>query len=678
MLSKIKLKSVLIPFMVYSFSLFKFIIFYHLFNADDPENLLFFSYSPLFFVIFPLFYGIYGAIGLGLESGLMGLLIQHFQPGIIDISTILLIPVMYTLVGICVYKFWYKHNVVNLSDDKVTPPYLFNTENTCKIFVTIGLTYFIAQIFVHFSLLNLDHISITESIEFYHNYFFTLLIFSFISNILSVSVITLTDTKVQFPEMNSPFQLSEHIKEVNVLIFIFLTTLLIQGIKILFSNQFNEIDFYLMFFNALILVILIIIKPKTKELIAFPYKTSLKEILVFISLITTLFLALLIIIFLSYWIYGKFDLNKILTGSFNIIIIFFTYILAICIIKYFDDNFTKPLQIISQISHTFIHNKLKDNSSSINDDNDKILNMDTETIKNKLDELSLNEKFEIGDLALNIKDLIDDLEYYINNLELINREEERKKYGIAISKGIQRSMFPKLDEVQDRWDDFGIYSLFRSKEDVGGDFYGYQLVDDDHLIIFIGDASGHGISAALFMIKIKTMIQDYFDLKIKFEKILHYINNQISKSNVNNMFASVFLGILTISTGQFRYVNAGHEPPVLCKKNSKCELLKIDSGIVLGLKKGFKYPIYETYLNEGDRFYLYTDGITELRNIDGEEYSLERLMDFLDKNNSLNIEDLSLKFKEVNDNFGNHVDFDDKTFLVLEYRHNPKNDKSGK
>ncbi|MDR3223200.1 MAG: serine/threonine-protein phosphatase [Methanobrevibacter sp.] len=674
MFSKIKLKSILIPII---YSLVKFAIVYYLFQ--NSENLLLYIYSPLFIVVFPLFYGIYGAIGLGLESVTLGLLIRYFQPGIIGIDTILLIAIMYIIIGIFVSKFWYKYSildlsddeVVNLSDDEVTPPYLFNIENTTKIFLIVLLTYFIAQVFVQFSLLHINHMPISVSRNFCPYYFFTLLIISLIFNILSVSFFTLINIEVRLPKMDSFYQLKNHIKEINVLIYIFLMVWLIHIAKIYFYYQLSEMDLTILFFNALIFVILIIIKPKSKKLVAFPYKTSLKEILVFIILSTTFFLGLLIIIFLSYCIHGKLDLHILLTEPYNIIIIFLTYFFAIYVIRYFDNNFTNPLKTVSQISHAYIHNKINDNLSSVHENSEKNTVLDIDTIKNELDELSSNGKFEVGELAYNIKEMINDLEYYINNLKNITRKKERRQYEIDISKGIQESMMPKSNTFPGRLDDFGIYTLFGPKEDVGGDFYGYHLLDDDHLIINIGDASGNGISAALFMIKINTMIQDYFDLNIKFERILYHVNNQLTKHNDNNMFASVFLGVLTISTGQFKYVNAGHEPPLLCKKNSKYEALKVDSGIVLGLKKRFEYPVYEIYLNEGDRLCLYTDGVTERQNINGERYTLERLIDFLNKNNSLNIQNLSLKFKKASDNFGNNKDSDDKTFLLLEYRHTP-------
>jgi len=172
------------------------------------------------------------------------------------------------------------------------------------------------------------------------------------------------------------------------------------------------------------------------------------------------------------------------------------------------------------------------------------------------------------------------------------------------------------------------------------------------------------------MMKIKTMIDDFFDLNMKFEKIFINANNQLSKKNPNNMFASAFLGLLNISTGHFRYVNAGHEPPLVYRKQTmEYEQLKLDAGVVLGVKYGFDYQVYETYLKEGERLGLYTDGVTERKNTAGVMYSLERLTDVLNDNKDLNIEDLSSKIRSDNDSFGINVDDnDDRTFLILEYR----------
>lgn len=163
-------------------------------------------------------------------------------------------------------------------------------------------------------------------------------------------------------------------------------------------------------------------------------------------------------------------------------------------------------------------------------------------------------------------------------------------------------------------------------KEVGGDFYDFFLIDDDHLGIVMADVSGKGVPAALFMMATKIVIQNYALMNKSPKTALETANDHICQNNREEMFVTVWLGILEISTGILKATNAGHEYPILKEPGGKYTLYKDKHGFVVGGMTGMEYPEYEIQLKKGSVLFLYTDGVVEATNADNELFGMDRLL----------------------------------------------------
>jgi sigma-B regulation protein RsbU (phosphoserine phosphatase) len=187
--------------------------------------------------------------------------------------------------------------------------------------------------------------------------------------------------------------------------------------------------------------------------------------------------------------------------------------------------------------------------------------------------------------------------------------------------------FPAFPEREE----FDIYATMQPAKEVGGDFYDFFLIDSDHLALVIADVSGKGVPAALFMVIAKTLIKNQTLAGMEPADVFTAVNTQLCENNDAGMFVTGWMGILEISTGRFTYANAGHNPPLIRKKDGEYEYLKARAGLVLAGMEGIRYRQYEIMLEPGDGLYLYTDGVTEATNEENTLYGEDRLRDILNR-----------------------------------------------
>ena len=247
-------------------------------------------------------------------------------------------------------------------------------------------------------------------------------------------------------------------------------------------------------------------------------------------------------------------------------------------------------------------------------------------------------------------------------------ETERQRIGTELSMAsrIQNSMLPHT-AFPDRHE-FDIYASMDPAKEIGGDFYDYFLIDDDHLCMVMADVSGKGIPAALFMMVSKVILQSCAMLGRAPADILTKTNDAISSDNKVDMFVTVWLGILEISTGRLTAANAGHEYPVLMK-NGKFELLKDKHGFVIGGLEGMKYKEYEIQLAPGDKIFLYTDGVPEATDTDDQMFGTERMLAALNEAPERTPKQILENVRCAVDSFVREAEqFDDLTMLCMEYR----------
>ena len=276
---------------------------------------------------------------------------------------------------------------------------------------------------------------------------------------------------------------------------------------------------------------------------------------------------------------------------------------------------------------------------------------------------------EIESLSQSFNFMLAELENYIANLSKVTAEKERIGAELDIAKHIQASMLPCIFPAFPERKEFDIYATMEPAKEVGGDFYDFFMVDDTHLAIVMADVSGKGVPAALFMVIGKTLIKDHTTPGRDLGKVFTEVNQLLCESNSEELFITAFEGVLDLATGEFVYVNAGHEMPFICKAGGDFEPYKIRAGFVLAGMEGMKYRAGSTRLEPGDKIFQYTDGVTEATNLKNELYGMNRLGAILNKVKGGTPNDILPAIKKDIDEFVGDADqFDDITMLCLEYK----------
>ena len=249
------------------------------------------------------------------------------------------------------------------------------------------------------------------------------------------------------------------------------------------------------------------------------------------------------------------------------------------------------------------------------------------------------------------------------------RETERISTELNVAHHIQTSMLPSVFPAFPEYDEFDIFASMTPAKEVGGDFYDFFMVDERHLALVIADVSGKGVPAALFMVIGKTLIKDHTTPGRDLGKVFTEVNQLLCESNSEELFITAFEGVLDLVTGEFVYVNAGHEMPFICKAGGDFEPYKIRAGFVLAGMEGMKYRAGSTRLEPGDKIFQYTDGVTEATNLKNELYGMNRLGAILNKVKGGTPNDILPAIKKDIDEFVGDADqFDDITMLCLEYK----------
>ena len=289
--------------------------------------------------------------------------------------------------------------------------------------------------------------------------------------------------------------------------------------------------------------------------------------------------------------------------------------------------------------------------------------------RSAISKLNIHTGDEIQALSEAIKTMELEINEYIQDLTTVTAEKERIGAELNVATQIQADMLPRIFPAFPEREEFDVYATMNPAKEVGGDFYDFFLVDDDHLAVVIADVSGKGVPAALFMVIAKTLIKNHAQNQEAPGTVFTQTNEQLCEGNDAGLFVTGWMGVLEISTGTFTYVNAGHNPPLLKRAGGQFEWLKSRPGFVLAGMEGVRYRENTLQLEPGDRLYLYTDGVTEATDSHNELFGEERLQTALNENMDLPVEKLLPKIKECIDAFVGEADqFDDITMLALDYR----------
>ena len=263
--------------------------------------------------------------------------------------------------------------------------------------------------------------------------------------------------------------------------------------------------------------------------------------------------------------------------------------------------------------------------------------------------------------------LSDDINSTVHTLKgYIAEAAARIDKELEFAKTIQVSTLPFVFPPYPDRTDFDIHATMDTAKEVGGDFYDFYLLDENRLAFMIADVSGKGISAAMFMMKAKTLIKSYADKESDVSMILTRANEDLCENNEAKMFVTCWMGILDFKTHTVHFANAGHNPPLVKHQDGSFEYLKVRSGFVLAGMEGMKYKSGELKLMPGDAIFLYTDGVTEATDTHNELYGDDRLKAVLDKMADASAKEICLGVKQDVDAFvGEAPQFDDITMLCL-------------
>ena len=288
--------------------------------------------------------------------------------------------------------------------------------------------------------------------------------------------------------------------------------------------------------------------------------------------------------------------------------------------------------------------------------------------EHKLQE-SIRNRDEIGQLAASIDQMEEQIETYITDITQITAERERISTELSLATRIQAAFIPHIFPPFPDRSEFDIYAVMDPAKAVGGDFYDFFFIDEDHLGLVMADVSGKGVPAALFMMVSKIILQSCAMLGRGPAEILTKTNEAICSNNQEGMFVTVWMGILEISTGKLRAANAGHEYPVVKLGDGGFALLKDKHGFVIGGMGGVRYREYELQLSPGDKLFLYTDGVPEATNAKNELFGSERMIAALNEDPNAGPEEVLKNVRRAVDDFVEDAEqFDDLTMLCLAYR----------
>ena len=283
--------------------------------------------------------------------------------------------------------------------------------------------------------------------------------------------------------------------------------------------------------------------------------------------------------------------------------------------------------------------------------------------------VEVNTGDELEELAHSFQYMVSELNEYIQNLSRVTAEKERIGAELDVARHIQASMLPCIFPAFPERHEFDIYASMTPAKEVGGDFYDFFLVDDDHLALVMADVSGKGVPAALFMMISKTLLKSAAQSGLSPKAVLEKVNDQLCENNEAEMFVTVWLGILEISTGKMKCANAGHEYPAIMRKGGSFELFKDKHGFVLAGMEGARYREYELELNAGDRLVVYTDGVPEATNASNTLYGTDRMLRALNAAEGGSCRQLLEALHRDVDEFAGGADqFDDITMLCIEMK----------
>jgi sigma-B regulation protein RsbU (phosphoserine phosphatase) len=254
---------------------------------------------------------------------------------------------------------------------------------------------------------------------------------------------------------------------------------------------------------------------------------------------------------------------------------------------------------------------------------------------------------------------------FIENLKAETVARERIESELRIAQEIQASMLPSVFPQRK---EFELFAMMDPAKEVGGDFYDFFFVDDKRLCFVIGDVSGKGVPAALFMAISKMLIKTEAKQGLSTDEVLTAVNSILAEDNQTCLFVTVFCAILDIETGEVEFANGGHNPPLVCSRSGCYDYMKMACGFVIGVMGNMICEKQRLTLKPGDMIFLYTDGVTEAMDPDKQQFGEHRLKEMLSNHTDKDIKGLIDSMRQEVLSFSRGASqSDDITMLALRY-----------
>ncbi len=275
---------------------------------------------------------------------------------------------------------------------------------------------------------------------------------------------------------------------------------------------------------------------------------------------------------------------------------------------------------------------------------------------------------EIKVLADNVKSMADGVQSYMTDLASVTAEKERISTELSVARDIQASALPRNFEAFSDRPEFDLYASMDPAKEVGGDFYDFFLVDEDHLVLVMADVSGKGVPAALLMMVAKKLIKHTAHKGGRPAQILEEVNTDLCEGNKEDFFVTVWLAIIELSTGKGIAANAGHEHPALRKAGGEYELVIYRHSPAVGTMEDIPFKEHTFELSPGDDLFVYTDGVPEATNEDNELFGTDRMLAALNADPNRSPKEILKKVTEDIETFvAGAEQFDDTTMLCFKY-----------
>ncbi|MCR4689251.1 MAG: PP2C family protein-serine/threonine phosphatase [Saccharofermentans sp.] len=352
------------------------------------------------------------------------------------------------------------------------------------------------------------------------------------------------------------------------------------------------------------------------------------------------------------------SVKEVIQGLLNLAIQLFimfvvlTVLLAVVQTRSIKKKLVTPINKIADASKAYV--------------NDRMNGIDN---KEHFQGLGIDTNDELENLADTMNDMEKNIAEYEANLTQIISEKQRINTELSLATTIQEAMLPHVFPPFPNRKEFDIYAKMKPAREVGGDFYDYFLIDDDHLGLVIADVSGKGIPAALFMMISMTILKNAAKLGNSPAEILRHANESLCANNPTDMFVTTWVGILEISTGKLEASNGGHEYPIIKRAGGDYQVYTDPHGFVVGGLRESLYHNYRLDLKPGDKLFLYTDGVPEATNSENKLYKMTKLVEVLNSKKDATVQEQVENIEQSISTFVKDAEqFDDLTMLAIEYK----------